>query len=92
MCVDLTLPDGDIRLARDHAVGSDTWKLRSGRRSYSECRNADQSRRGLKRSPCFGLPNSAKASILGDILTSALNVARFVRAATLAAARAPTVT
>ena len=90
--VDLTLPDGDIRLARDHAVGSDTWKLRSGRRSYSECRNADQSRRGVKRSPCFGMPNSAKASILGDILTSALNVARFVREATLAAARASALT
>ncbi len=92
VCVNLTLPDGDIRLARDHAVGSDTWKLRSGRRSYSECRNADQLRRGLKRSPCFGMSHSAKASILGDILTSALNVARFVRAATLAAARASAVT
>jgi len=90
--VGLTLPDGDIRLARDHPLDSDTWKLRMGRRSYSESRNADQSRRGVKRSPCFGLPNSAKASILADILTSALNVARFVRQATLATARSPTVT
>ncbi len=84
--VRLTLPDGDIRLARDHPVESPTWKLRAGRRSYSESRNADQTRRGVKRSPCFGLPNSAKLSVLADILTSALNVARFVREATMAAA------
>ena len=88
--VGLSLPDGDIRLARDHPLDSDTWKLRMGRRSYSESRNADQTRRGVKRSPCCGLPNSAKASILADILTSALNVARFVREATCAAARSPT--
>jgi hypothetical protein len=90
--VGLTLPDGDVRLARDLQVDSRTWELRMGRRSYSESRNADQARRGVKRSPWFGRPNSAKASILADILTSALNVARFVREATLAAARAPTVT
>ncbi|MBU0703259.1 MAG: hypothetical protein KKC18_05270 [Chloroflexi bacterium] len=90
--VGLSLPDGDIRLARDHPVYSATWKLRMGRRSYSESRNADQTRRGVKRSPCFGLPNSAQVSILADVLTSALNVSRFVREATLAAARAPTVT
>jgi hypothetical protein len=90
--VGLSLPDGDIRLARDHPIDSPTWKLRSGRRSYSESRNADQARRGVKRSPCFGLPNSAKVSILADALTAALNVARFVREATLAAARAPTAT
>jgi hypothetical protein len=34
----LTLPDGSIRLARDMPVGSDTWKLRIGRQSYSESR------------------------------------------------------
>jgi len=90
VCLGLSLPDGDIRLARDHPVGSATWKLRSGRRSYSESRNADQTRRGVKRSHCFGVPNSAKVSFLADILTSALNVARFVREATLAAVRSPT--
>jgi hypothetical protein len=36
----------------------------------------------VKRSPWFGRSNSAKASILADILTSALAVARFVREAT----------
>jgi hypothetical protein len=84
--VNLTLPDGDIRLARDHQVDSPTWNLRIGRRSYAESRNAAQSRRGVKRSPWFGQANSAKASILADILSSALNVARFVREATQAAA------
>ena len=36
----------------------------------------------------YGLPNSAKATCLGDILILARNVARFVREATLAHARA----
>jgi len=85
--VNLTLPDGDIRLARDLKVNSPTWKLRRGRQSYAESRNADQTRRGVKRPPWFGRANSAKASILADILTNALNVARFVREATQATAR-----
>jgi len=82
--VDLTLPDGNLRLARDHKVGSSTWELRIGRLSYAESRNACQARRGVKRSPWFGQANAAKASLLADILTSALNVARFVREATQA--------
>jgi hypothetical protein len=84
--VNLILPDGNIRLARDLKVDSRAWELRIGRLSYSESRNACQARRGVKRSPWFGLPNAAKASLLTDILTCALNVARFVREAT----RAPT--
>jgi hypothetical protein len=84
--VDLTLPDGNIRLARDLKIGSPTWELRLGRLSYAESRNACQARRGVKRSPGFGLANAAKASLLADSLTCALNVARFVREATLAAA------
>lgn len=86
----LSLPDGNIRLARDLKVGSLTWDLRQGRQSYAESRNANQTRRDLKRSPWYGRPNSAKANYLGDILTNALNVARFVREATLAAARSVT--
>lgn len=84
--VGLSLPDGNIRLARDLNVDSPTWSLRQGRQSYAESRNANQARRNLKRSPWYGLPNSAKANYLGDILTNALNVARFVREATLATA------
>jgi hypothetical protein len=79
-----TLPDGSLRLARDLKVESPTWTLRTGRRSYAESRNANQARCGVKRSPWFGRANSAKASLLADLLTSTLNVARFVREATLA--------
>ena len=78
------MPDGSLRLARDWRVDSPSWKLRHGRQSYAESRNANQSRRGLKRSPWFGLSNSAKATYLGDILSNLLNVARFVREATAA--------
>ena len=79
-----TLPDGSLRLARDFKVDSPSWKLRLGRQSYAESRNANQTRRNLKRSPWYGLDNSAKANYLGDILTNALNLARFVRQATAA--------
>ena len=87
--VNATLPkDNDVRLARDLKVDSPTWKLRIGRLSYAESRNANQTRRDLKRSPWFGKANSAKAQYLGDILSCALNVVRFVREATLAAEHA----
>ena len=82
--VGATLPDGSLRLAREFRVGSRTWKARMGRRNYAESRNACQTRRGLHRSPWFGLANSAKADLLGDILSNALNLARFVTEATLA--------
>jgi hypothetical protein len=84
--VNRTLPDDDVRLARDLKVDSPTWKLRIGRLSYAESRNADQTRRGVKRSPWHGQANSAKASVLADILTSVGNLARFVREATQATA------
>jgi hypothetical protein len=87
--VGLALPDGNIRLARDLKVGSPAWDLRQGRQSYAESRNASQFRHGLKRSPCYGLANSAKAQCLGDTLTLATNVARFVREATTAPDRLP---
>ena len=81
------LPDRNLRLARDLKVGSRTWKLRMGRLSNAESRNAQQKRRGLKRSPWYGKANSAKATFLGDLLACALNVSRFVREATEAAAK-----
>jgi hypothetical protein len=89
LTIGLALPDGSIRLARDLQVGSDTWKLRIGRQSYSECRNASQARRHLKRSPWFGLSNSAKVTLLGDTLSLMLNLARFILEASLAALPAP---
>jgi hypothetical protein len=81
----LSLPDGCIRLARDQPVGSANWKLRSGRQSYAESRNASQQRRGLKRSPWFGLESTAKAMIIGDTLSLAFNLARLVSQASQAA-------
>jgi len=60
------------------------------RQSCAESRDANQARRDLKRSPWYGQPKTAKANYLGDILTDALNVARFVREATSAAARSVT--
>jgi hypothetical protein len=87
--VGLALPDGNIRLARDLKVDSPTWTLRQGRQSYAESRNANQFRHGLKRSPCYGLTHSARAQCLGDSLTLATNVARFVREATTAPDRLP---
>jgi len=85
--IGLHLPDHSIRLARDLPVNSATYQLRQSRQSYAESRNASQARYHLKRSPWFGLPNSAKATVLGDILILASNVARFVREATLAQTR-----
>jgi hypothetical protein len=87
--VGLTLPDGNLRLARDLKVNSATWNLRQGRQSYAESRSANQARRGLKRSPWYGLAHSAQAQCLGDILTLATKVARFVREATTATDRLP---
>ena len=74
----LTLPDGSIRLARDMQVGSDIWKLRMGRQSYAESRNATQARRQLKRAPSFGLANTAKSMIISDTLSLAFNLARLI--------------
>ena len=74
----LTLPDGCIRLPRDMQVGSDTWNLRIGRQSYSESRNASQERRGVKRSPWFGLKNTAKAMLISDTLSLAFNLTRLI--------------
>jgi hypothetical protein len=85
----LRLPDGSIRLARDLQVDSPSWNLRLGRLSYAESRNANQSRRQLKRAPGFGFHNAAKATILGDILSLSLNLSRFVREATLEHAKLP---
>jgi len=85
----LTLPDGSIRLARDMQVGSDTWQLRIGRQSYAESRNATQARRHLKRSPAFGLPNTAKAMLISDTLSLAFNLTRLIFEASRQAAKHP---
>jgi hypothetical protein len=88
LSIGLSLPDGSIRLARDLQVGSDLWKLRIGRQSYAESRNAAQAHHRLKRSPFFGLTNSSKAILIGDTLSSMLTLARFILEASLAASSA----
>jgi hypothetical protein len=90
LTIGLTLPDGSLRLARDVQVGSDLWQLRIGRQSYAESRNAAQTRLSLKRSPYFGLNNSAKASLIGDTLSSLLNLARFIQEASRTSLPPPT--
>jgi hypothetical protein len=82
-----TLPDGSLRLARDYAIRGPTWQQRHGRQSYSESRNALQTRLGLDRAPWFGLASAAKASILGDTLALLFTVVRFVKEASHAALR-----
>jgi len=49
-----------------------------GRQSYAESRNATQARRHLKRSPSFGLANTAKAMLLSDTLSLAFNLTRLI--------------
>ena len=85
----LSLPDGNVRLARDLQVGSTTWKLRIGRQSYAESRNAIQAHRGLKRSPWFGLENTAKAMLISDTLSLAFNLARLIQEASQPASQTP---
>ena len=85
----LTLPDHSIRLARDMQVGSDTWHLRMGRQSYAESRNATQARRQLKRSPSFGLSNTAKSMLISDTLSLAFNLCRLILEATHQALKKP---
>ena len=68
-------------------VGSENWKLRMGRQSYAESRNATQARRQLKRSPFFGLPNTAKSMIISDTLSLAFNLTRLIFEASRQAAR-----
>ena len=85
----LSLPDGSIRLARDTQVDSEIWYLRMGRQSYAECRNATQARRHLKRSPCFGLSNTAKSMTISDTLSLAFNLCRLIFEATQHALKQP---
>lgn len=90
--IGLALPDGCIRLARDLSPDSPSWKLRIGRQSYAESRNASLAHRQLKRSPWFGLENTTKATIIGDTLSIAFNLSRLIFEASSSALRAPPLT
>jgi hypothetical protein len=64
--------------------------LRIGRQAYAESRNATQARRQLKRSPAFGLPNTAKSMLISDTLSLAFNLVRLIFEASRQAAKQTT--
>lgn len=77
-----TLPDGSLRLAREVAYDSSTWKRRYGRRNLSESRNGLIQGMGLKRLPSFGLSHAHRDVALGDLLENLLTLSRLVEEAT----------
>jgi len=77
-----TLPDGSVRLAREVPYGSQTWKLRYGRRNLSESRNGSVEHLGLKRLHSFGLPQGRKENAIVDFLGNLHTLGRLVHQAT----------
>lgn len=82
-----TLPDGDVRLAREVPYDSSTWKKRYGRRSLSESRNGLLEHMGLKRLPSCGLRRDLKEVVVGDWLEDLHTLGRLVLEATTLALR-----
>lgn len=80
-----TLPDGSVRLAREVAYASSTWKKRYARRNLSESRNGGQEGMNLKRLPSFGLTHGLREVLLGDFLQNLRTLGRLVGEATLLA-------
>jgi hypothetical protein len=83
-----TLPDGSVRLAREVAYGSETWKKRYGRRNLSESRNGAMENLGLKRLSSFGLIRGRQAVAIGDFLDNLHTLGRLVQEATTLALQA----
>jgi len=77
-----TLPDGSVRLAREIPYGSETWKLRYGRRNLSESRNGSVEHLGLKRLHSFGLTQGRKENAIVDFLGDLHTLGRLVHEAT----------
>jgi hypothetical protein len=79
-----TFDDGSIRLARDVAVGSPTWKRFYHRaRNAAEDRNADLEAYGLKRLPVYGQSRGRALVALADTLINLVALARLIQEATL---------
>ncbi len=80
-----TFADGSLRLVRDVPYGSAAWKeiYRRGRNA-AEGRNARLEAWGLKRLPVFGQPRSQATIFLADLWGNLLQLARLIKAATLA--------
>jgi hypothetical protein len=77
-----TLPDSSVRLAREIAYDSPTWKKRYGRRNLSESRNGLIQGMGLKRLPSCGLSHAHRDVALADLLENLLTLSRLVEEAT----------
>jgi hypothetical protein len=77
-----TLPDGNLRLAREVPYGTESWKQRYGRRNLSESRNGSLESLGLKRLPSFGLSRGFKEVAIGDFVTNLRTLGRLVQEAT----------
>ena len=85
-----TLPDGSVRLAREVAYASSTWKKRYARRNLSESRNGCQEGMNLKRLPSFGLTHGLREVLLGDFLGNLRTLGRLVGEAALLARQTTT--
>jgi len=77
-----THSDGSVRLAREVAYGSPTWKQRYGRRNSAESRNSLLERLGLKRMPVHGLASCHVTILQGDFLANQSTLVRLIRQAT----------
>lgn len=77
-----TLPDGNLRLAREVPYGTASWKKRYGRRNLSESRNGSLESLGLKRLPNFGRPRNYREMAIADFVTNWRTLGRLVQEAT----------
>jgi hypothetical protein len=77
-----TLPDGNLRLAREVPYGTTHWKKRYGRRNLSESRNGSLESMGLKRLPNFGRPRNQREIAIADLVTNWRTLGRLVYEAT----------
>jgi len=82
MTVSRTHADGSVRLAREIAYGTPTWKERYGRRNCAESRNSILERLGLKRMPVHGLASCHVTVLLGDFVANQNTLVRLMREAT----------
>lgn len=83
-----TLPDGNLRLAREVPYGTVNWKKRYGRRNLSESRKGSLESMGLKRLPNFGRPRNQREIAIADFVVNLHTPGRLVQEATTLALKA----
>jgi hypothetical protein len=84
-----THADGSVRLAREIAYGSPSWKKRYHRRSLAESRNSVLQRLGLKRMSVHGFASCYVIVLQGDFIANQRTLVRLVREATALRCRPP---